>query len=293
MKSRFLLPTLALAAVTTFQGLHAADATNAAPEVSVFADRNLEEAVRQQVFAKRDTTKPLTAADVANVAFVQGNFRGITNLAGLEHCKALASLELAGNRISDLAPLQGLRQLQFVHLASNRIANIKPLGTLPSLQYIQLESNQVADPSPLATCTNLASVYLSRNKLKSIAPLTNLPRVVTFYADGNALKSIAGLDNLKGLTVVSLADNQISDIAPLTRLRAPSLLILDKNRIKDLAPLHAAAKADLAGPKNWAPFLRLYLRDNKLSSTSRKLLAELEKEGLRAQLQADSRNAGK
>lgn len=276
---RLILLCLMLAPV-----LRAADATNAAPEISVFADRNLEAAVRQQVFSKRDTDKPLTAADVATVAVVQGNFRGITNLAGLEHCKALASLELAGNRISDVKPLAGLRQLQYVHLASNRIADVTSLGTLPSLQYIQLESNQVVDAAPLASCTNLASIYLSRNKLKTIAPLTQLPRVVTFYADGNGLKTVAGLEQLKWLTTVSLANNQISDVKPLAGLRAPSLILLDGNKVKDLGPLYAAAKADLAGPKNWAPFLRLYLKGNKLSSASKKQVAELEKEGMRVVL---------
>lgn len=279
MKSRFILLCLMWVGA-----VHAADATNSAPEISVFADRNLEAAVRQQVFAKRDTDKPLTAADVANVAVVQGNFRGITNLMGLEHCKALASIELAGNRIVDLAPLAGLRQLQYVHLASNRVANVQSLGTLPSLQYIQLESNLVTDASPLAACTNLASVYLSKNKLKTIAPLTNLPRVVTFYADGNGLKTVAGLEQLQWLTTVSLSNNRISDLSPLARLRAPSLVLLEDNQIKDLTPLYTAAKADLAGPKNWAPFLRLYLKGNRLSSASKKQLAELEKEGMRVVL---------
>mgnify|MGYP003342666197 CR=1 FL=1 len=37
--------------------------------------------------------QPLTAADVANVSTVIGNFRGITDLTGLEHCKSLAALE--------------------------------------------------------------------------------------------------------------------------------------------------------------------------------------------------------
>ncbi|MEI6342371.1 MAG: leucine-rich repeat domain-containing protein [Verrucomicrobiota bacterium] len=275
------LSSFVLVLAAAFAACVAADPTNAPVEVSVFPDKKLEGAVRQQVFAKRDTDKPLTAADVANVAVVQGNFRGITNLAGLEHCKALASLELAGNAIADLSPIQGLRQLQFVHLASNRIASIAPLATLPSLQYIQLESNLVSDPAPLAACTNLASVYLSRNKLKSIAALTNLPRVVTFYADGNQLKTIAGLGNLKGLTTVSISRNQVRDLSPLATLRAPSLVMAEDNKIDDLSALHAAAMADAKGNKNWAPFLRLYLKGNRLSSKSKKLVAELEKEGMR------------
>ena len=86
---------------------------------------------------------------------------------------------------------------------------------------------------------------------------------------------------MKWLTTVSLSNNKISDVAPLARLRAPSLVLLDDNQIKDLTPLYTAAKADLAGSKNWAPFLRLYLKGNRLSSASKKQLAELEKEGMR------------
>lgn len=64
-------------------------ATNA--PVSVFKDKKLEAAVRRQVFAKRESQDPLTAADVSTVSTVSAPFSGITSLAGLEHCVALAS----------------------------------------------------------------------------------------------------------------------------------------------------------------------------------------------------------
>jgi hypothetical protein len=88
--------------------LEAADATNS--PVSIFADKRLEAAVRQQVFAKRGTQEPLTAADVGTVSTVSAPFAGITNLTGLEHCRSLAMLELPGNRIVDLRPLSGLKE---------------------------------------------------------------------------------------------------------------------------------------------------------------------------------------
>ena len=83
--------------------------------VSVFKDKKLEDAVRRQVFAKRESKEPLTAADVATVSTVSAPFSGITSLAGLEHCVAIASLEIPGNKIADLAPLAGLKQLQYVN----------------------------------------------------------------------------------------------------------------------------------------------------------------------------------
>ena len=271
-RSLVLLSVLAL-------GIARADSTNEPP---AFVDPQLEAAVRQQVFAKRNTTNALTASDVAQVSVVVGNFRGITNLSGLEHCKAIASLELAGNRITDLSPLRGLRQLQLLILSSNRISDASVLGTVPALQYIELSHNQVKDIAAFSALTNLASVYLGDNRLTSLAGLTNLPRLVTLYAERNGLKSIAGLENLRGLSSVSLSGNQIADVTSLTGLRAPSFIFLEKNRIRDLAPLNAWLTNDLAGAKNFAPYLQLYLKENPLSSRSKKLVTQWIKDGVRA-----------
>jgi internalin A len=267
----------------------AQSATNSPPaktnEVSVFTDKRLEDVVRQQVFAKRETNSPLTAVDVATVSTINGNFKGITSLAGLEHCKAIASIDLAGNQITDLSPLKGLKQLQYLNLASNKISNVSTLGTIGALQYIELSNNQVTDIGSLSTCSNLASIYLSNNKITSVAPLTNLPRVATLYADGNKLKSIAGLQHLKWLTSVSLSRNQIADISPLASLRAPTWMLLEKNKIKDLTPLYQALTNDNAGPKNFAPFLNLYLSGNPLNRASKKQLELLKPVGTRVKFE--------
>jgi Leucine-rich repeat (LRR) protein len=250
-------------------------------EAPLFPDTALEKVVRQQVFAKRYTTEPLTAEDVARIAVLNGNFRGIQNLSGLEHCKALASVDLAGNQIMELSPLNGLRQLQFVNLASNRVHDIAPLGTLRALQYIQLEHNAVSDLSPLAACTNLASVYVSHNKVHSLAPVTQLPRIVTLYADGNQLLDLEGVEKLRGLTSLSVGNNHIADLSPLSGLRAPSFLRFSTNRVSDLKPFYQAAVADLEGSKNWAPFVRVYLEGNPLSANSVKLREEMVGKGIR------------
>ncbi len=260
---------------------NAADSTNKVPEVSVFADRRLEEAVRQQVFAKRYTNSPLTAVDVANVSTFNGNGRGITNLAGLEHCKALAAADLAGNQIADLSPIKGLKQLQYLNLATNKIKNIAPLGTLAALQYIEISQNQVTDLAPLAGLTNLASLYAGHNRIKSASTLTNLPRLVSLHLEFNQLSSVAGFQNLRGLGSLSVSHNQVSDVAPLIGLRAPTYLFLDENRIHDLAPLNGWITNDLAGNKNFAPFVNVYLHGNRLNSKSRQLLVDWKKAGVR------------
>ena len=112
--------------------------------VSVFKDKKLEAAVRRQVFAKRESQDPLTAADVATVSTVSAPFSGITSLAGLEHCVALASLEIPGNQIIDLVPLAGLKQLQYLNLASNQVSVIAPLASVPALDRASMASRLAA-----------------------------------------------------------------------------------------------------------------------------------------------------
>ncbi len=280
MKRLLLIASLVLAACS----LRAADdkpAEEAKPETSVFADPALEAAVREQVFEKRGTDKPLTAADVANVAFLNGNFRGVRSLSGLEHCRALASIDLAGNGIVDLTPLQGLPRLQYLNLASNRVADLTPLGTLPALQYVQLDHNAVTNLAPLAACTNLASLYVSHNRVTTLEPILGLARMATLYADDNRIDSVAGIDALKGLTSVSLSGNRIRNIAPLAGLRAPMFLMLERNRIRNIGGFHKAALADLEGPQNWAPFVRVRLQGNFLSPAARRQAWALSDAGMR------------
>ena len=45
--------------------------------------------------------------------------------------------------------------------------------------------------------------------------------------------------------------------------------MIERNQIKDLKPLVDAAKADAAGPKRFAPYLRVYLKGNPLSDAAK------------------------
>jgi internalin A len=61
-----------------------------------------------------------------------------------------------------------------------------------------------------------------------------------------------------------------------------SLLLIERNQIKDLKPLVEAAKADSAGAKRFAPYLRLYLAGNPLpDSVKSAQLTELKAAGVR------------
>src|SRR2546423_9791724 len=111
MKPLFLFAMIALVAVGTSSPHAAAD--------DLFPDKNLEAAVRQQVFEKRNKPDPLVEADVVNISVVRGAGKKIANLQGLEKCKALAELSLENNEITDLEPIKDLKLIQLLNLGKN------------------------------------------------------------------------------------------------------------------------------------------------------------------------------
>jgi len=246
----------------------------------LFPDKNLEAAVREQVFAKRDKKEPLVEADVQNISVVRGKGKKIKNLAGLEKCVALAELNLADNEIADITPIKDLTQIQLLDLSKNKISNIGAIAGLVNLQYIELSDNQVSDLSPVAKLSNLRNLYVDRNQVKDLGPVSQLPKLVSLYVRDNPISDLRPLASLKWLERLDIRGNQVSDLAPLSGLTEWKYLIADKNKITDLSVLIAMCKKDLADPKNtrFAPFWNIYLYGNPLSDAAKTTqLEELKK----------------
>jgi Leucine-rich repeat (LRR) protein len=254
-----------------------------APKVdtSIFPDKNLESAVRKCVFEKRDNDKPLIEADLVNISTITAAGLQITNLTGLEKCKALASLDLARNAVVDLGPLKDLAGIQYLNLASNQIQDIAPLAGVKAMQYLELSGNRVANLQPLAGLTNLASVYLSTNQITDISPLLGLPKVYSLYLDNNPIKSLEGISGLSRLGTLSLNGVGLKDLSVLKGLNSLYFLFLERNKITDLTPVYEACKKDNEGPKRFAPFLNLFLTGNSLGGSSKKQIATLKDMGVK------------
>jgi internalin A len=233
----------------------------------VFPDKNLEAAVRREVFEKRYNTEPITADDVKNISQVVGKGKGIKSLEGMQHCKALMKLDLENNEISDLAPLKDLKLLQSIDLASNKIESLEPLAGLVQSQYLQLSKNSIVDLSPLKEMSNLRSLYISDNKIKSIEPIKELKKMWTLSIGGNPLEDTAPIGQLKGLDSINLKGCGIKSIEFIRGL-SPNFLMLQGNSISDLNPLVEVCEADSKGERRFAPFLRLYLDESLLKDAA-------------------------
>ena len=263
----------AAAAIPVFSTPTTAPAADREPVVAprpverLFRDAALTAAVREELHLADDAE--LKPEDLRNVYFLRAPDAGVKRLDGLENCPNVALIDLSGNAIADVAPLAGLGALQSLDLAGNRIESLEPLAGLENLQYLKLDGNQVADLAPLAKLERLAALYLPDNLVTDLAPLSGLKSLTSLDAAGNGVTDAGPLAGCERLSAVTLSRNGLSDVAPLAKLTELRFLILRENEIADLAPLAAAATADAAGPRSFAPYLQLYLEGNPLSDAAR------------------------
>jgi hypothetical protein len=96
----------------------------------VFPDKHLEAAVRE---ALEKPDGPLTRGDLESLEELDVEWRGISDLTGLERCVNLTSLKLQRNQISDLTPLASLTNLTSLGLTSNKVSDLTPLAACQSV----------------------------------------------------------------------------------------------------------------------------------------------------------------
>jgi len=233
----------------------------------LFPDKALEAAVRREVFEKRYNAETLTADDVKNISQVVGKGKGIKNLEGLQHCKALMKLDLENNEIADLTPIGDLKLLQSIDLSTNKIESIEPLAGLVQSQYLQLSKNGIVEIGALRGMTNLRSLYASENKIKYMEPISGLRKMWTLHVSGNPIEDLASISQLTGLDSISLKGCGIKSL-DFTKTLKPNLLVLNDNPISDFGPLVEAVEADSKSDGRFAPFMRLYLDESLLKESA-------------------------
>ncbi|MDV4343621.1 tandem-95 repeat protein [Methanoculleus sp. YWC-01] len=249
----------------------------AVSEVVTFNDPGLEAAVRE---ALGKPVGDITAEDMAGLDTLNADWRGISDLSGLEYATNLQGLNLRYNfQISDLGPLAGLTNLQTLFLDHNQISDLSPLTGLTSLQHLGLGVNQISDLSPLAGLTNLRDLDLAGNQISDLGPLADLTNLQHLYLSGNQISDLGPLAGLMNLQTLDLYTNQISDLGPLTGLANLQDLSLHNNQISDLSPLtgltnlqdlslHNNQISDLSPLTGLTNLQTLFLYNNQISNLS-------------------------
>ncbi len=157
--------------------------TTARAAASLFPDKGLEAIVREEL--KKGDKEELKEDDLKNIYFLRGKGKKIANLAGIEKCVNVESVELGDNAIADLKPLAGLVNVQLLDLSQNAIVDVAPLAGLVKLQYLHLDGNRIEHIEPLKDLKKMMSLDLSRNKIKSLDALAGMDKLASLYLEGN------------------------------------------------------------------------------------------------------------
>ncbi|MCA9145412.1 MAG: leucine-rich repeat domain-containing protein [Planctomycetaceae bacterium] len=244
---------------------------------SIFPDKALEAVVRNYVFEKRNNDQPIVEDDVVNISTIKGHNKGIKDLTGLEKCRSLALLDLAGNEVTKIDAIAGLKNIQSLDLSKNKITDISPIAGLTKLQYLQLSDNQITDLSAVSRLENLRSLYISNNKIQNLAPVASLKKMWSLYADGNQIADLGPLASTDKLDSLDIRGNQVADLSPLRGRESWKFLFLDNNKVTDISVLVQTAKAANAKPDRSASFWQVFLAGNPLSDAAKtQQLAELK-----------------
>ena len=201
-------------------------------------DPNLRRKVER--YLGKDSSGPITSADMATLTEFRAILLGIADLTGLEYATGLGRLFLFKNAIRDLAPLAGLRHLRELHLSDNHISDLAALDGLKDLASLELSNNQVAEVAPLAGLAGLWTLGLSGNAIRDVTPLADLSRLQNLELADNRIADIAPLRRLTRLQTLDLGGNEIEDVSPVDGLRELTRLELRSNPLSDRSIGHYA-----------------------------------------------------
>lgn len=139
----------------------------------VFADHNLEAAVREELGRFEG---PLAPAELAEIKIINAAERGITDLTGIEYLTGLEYLNLRNNDISDISPLAQLNKLTYLNLHSNTaITDLSPIGGLTNLETLILRNVPINEQTDvLADLINLKRLNINNTGITDLTVLGEL-----------------------------------------------------------------------------------------------------------------------
>ena len=148
--------------------------TERIPGASVYIpDSNLRAVIEEAL--DKTPGAPITVEEMATLNRLVAEYKGISDLTGLEFATNIRLLSLDGNKhVSDLAPIAGLRDLKILNIGKNSISDLSPLAGLTNLAVITITANKISDLSPLEGLKSLETFFSWNNFFSDLSPLVKL-----------------------------------------------------------------------------------------------------------------------
>lgn len=130
-----------------------------------FKDESLEWAVKFAL-GKQSSPQPAYLSEVLGLTSLNLDGYGIRDLAGLETCSNLRTLDLRNNFLkgSNLSTLQRLPDLEYLDLRNNDLEQVDTIKTLTKLEYLDISVNKIKDFASIRDLTRLTSLFLKSNE---------------------------------------------------------------------------------------------------------------------------------
>ena len=176
-----------------------------AEEAVYFADPNLKTAVEQELGISDPT--PTDMLELTNLLV---NYKGITDITGLEYATNVTSLNLASNIITDISAISGLTNLTRLYLYDNSISDISAISELVNLTGIDISLNNITDISAISGLTGLIWLDLKVNNINDISAISELELLSNVGLARNNITGSSARSGLTNLTYLSLSNNPLN-----------------------------------------------------------------------------------
>lgn len=240
---RVLIILAIIISIISFSAIIYATSTISNPITIAFEDKNLYDAIKKQLSAKKikyngnDVEKNIEVStnDLEKIAELDISTSSISNLSGLENFTNLTSLNSSKNTITVANPLKQLTKLENLNMSENPVnpeilTTISELSTLKelnmantqmsgdeldyfknlnNLETLILASNNISAIEKISTLTGITKLDISVN-----TSFTDFSQVVSFEklrelnVSGTAITTFEGIQNLVNLEKLYAADNK-------------------------------------------------------------------------------------
>ncbi len=254
--------------------------------------------------APESETHNPTVAELATIADLNANNRGITDIKGAEYLVNCLAIDLGNNSIysdnevgenisvvnnglelNDSIGKRWMYQFSYPSIElnevdQNELSNLSALEGLTQLEYLYLNNTGITDLEFVSGLSNLVFLNLGYNGITELSPLSSLINLEGLRLYRNyVLNSLSGIEGLTNLDFLDVSNNDISDLSALSGLVNLEILYAYGNDISDIGSLSSLIKleilsfagntiTDLNPISNLTTLQRIYATDNGISNLS-------------------------
>lgn len=199
-----------------------------------FADRSIENALREQLGVGADTTVYTNDLWTITEFTVPEDAKTMKDLARLPY---LTSLTIAGQDLEDLKFLSALTDLQALSLTDCDFPSddLSIVASLPKLTDLTLADCSLSTIADLEGAKNLVTLDLSGNTVRNLEAISGMADLQELNLQHNAVTGLTALSGLNTLHTLDLSYNSITDISPLADCAGLRVLDVSQNQLTALA----------------------------------------------------------